>query len=320
MKPAHCNKVRFYLAAMFAITLASAEVAAAFELQYPVLKLRGGYLSSADVDEPGDDGAAELFFTQVTVSWPVEFSGSSKINFNLTGGIDHFEWKNPHRLNFSDGREPWHTLYSADFSLTYVQVWNQHWYSFLGGGFGSGWEKEIDDSFSYRGFLGTTYSWSQHWQATLGIGLGRGPEKSATGPIRGPEGTSLGPFAGIFWNKNRRELFQPGWCASLEFPPKGDVCYVINHSWAVSWNFGSFGRIYRLADNNDLSPSGLLAVSFIKSGFALDFRPSASLSVSLGVFGALDNTWEIQDDDGNALQTVYLDNPLGVEFTVSWKF
>ena len=291
-----------------------------FEIRYPVLKARGGYLSSAEVDEPGADGAAELYFAEMAVSWPVELTDSSKLSFNLVAGIDQFEWKNSHRLVFSDGREPWNTLYSADFSLTYIQVWNQRWYSFLGGGFGSGWEKEIEDSFSYRGFLGTTYRWGKNWQATIGIGLGRGPERSATGPIRGPEGTSLGPFAGIFWNKNRRDLFQPGWCVSVEFPPKGEVCYVINHSWAVHWNFGSFGRIYRLADNNDLSPSGLLAASFIKSGLALDFRPSASLSFSLGIFAALDNKWEIQDDNGNALQIVRLDNSPGVEFSVDWKF
>lgn len=305
---------------MAVFTLNSPTVIEAFEFRYPFLKARSGYLSSADVDESGRDGAVELFFVEMAVSWPVDLTERSKVEFNFTGGIDHFEWKNPRQLNFSDGSEPWDTLYSADFSLTYIHAWNNKWHSFVGGGFGSGWEKEIEDSFSYRGFLGTTYRWRQNWQATLGVGLGRGPEKSATGPIRGPEGTSLGPFAGVAWNKDRRELFQPGWCASIEFPPKGEVCYVINQSWAVHWNFGSFGRIYRLADSNDLSPSGLLAASFIKTGFAVDFQPSTSLFFSLGVFGALDNKWEIQDDDGNALQVVYLDNSLGVEFTASWKF
>ena len=292
----------------------------AFEFRYPFLKARSGYLSSADVDESGKDGSVELIFTEMAVSWPVDLTESSKIEFNFTGGIDHFEWKNPQRLNFSDGREPWDTLYSADFSLTYIQAWSKQWYSFLGGGFSSGWENEIEDSFSYRGFLGTTYRWRQNWQATLGVGLGRGPEKSATGPIRGPEGTSLGPFAGVSWNKDRRELFQPGWCASIEFPPKGEVCCVINQSWVVHWNFGSFGRIYRLADNNDLSPSGLLAASFIKTGFAADFRPLPSFIFSMGVFGAFGNQWEIQDDDGKTLQVVYLENSLGVELTASWRF
>ena len=31
------------------------------------------------------------------------------------------------------------------------------------------------------------------------------------------------------------------------------------------------------------------------------------------------NKWELQDDDGKTIQTVYLHNPLGGEFTVSWK-
>ena len=292
----------------------------AFEFRYPVLKARGGYLSSADVDESGNDGAVELFFSEMAVSWPLDFTESSKLEFNFLGGIDHFEWENPQRLNFSDGREPWDNLYSADFSFTYNHAWNNQWHSFLGGGIGSGWEKEIEDSFSYRGFLGTTYRWKQNWQATLGVGLGRGPEKSATGPIRGPEGTSLGPFASVSWNKDRRELFQPGLCVLIEWPPKGEVCYVINQSWAVHWGFGYFGRIYRLADNNDLSPSGLLAASFLKTDISVDFQPVTSLIITLGVFGALDNKWEIQDDDGNSLQTVYLDNSLGVEFSVSCKF
>ena len=82
----------------------------------------------------------------------------------------------------------------------------------------------------------------------------------------------------------------------------------------------SFGRIYRLADNNDLSPSGLLAASFIKADFSVDFRPLPSFLISLGVFEALDNRWEVQDDDGNALQVVSLDNSLGLELTASWKF
>jgi hypothetical protein len=294
--------------------------ALSIEFGYPALTGSVEHISPGDVNEANARARVAITSTLIGAALPVSLTENSNLEVNLSGGFFNFDWTDKQRLKFSNGQQPWDNLYSAEFSLSYIYKWNTSWSSFLGSGIGAGWEEETDDMFSYRGFLGTTYRFGADWRATLGFGIGRGPEKTSGGLFRGPEGSTLGPFANIAYNRSRRHQFQPGWSFFLAFPPEAEIAYVINSRWAVHFNWGEFGGIFRLSDNNNVSPDGLLAASFSKVGLGVDFRPVNSLTLSLGVSEYFNKQLEIQNKNGKTLQTIGIYDSLGGLFTVNWAF
>jgi len=296
--------------------------AAAIEFGRPTLSGSVEHISSSDVDEANPQAEVSVTSTIVGMALPTNLTENSDLEVKFSGGLYYFDWSDTERLKFSNGEEPWGDLYSAEFGLAYVYKWNKKWASFLGSGIGAGWEKDTDDIYSYRGFLGTNYSWGQrlNWKASLGVGFGRGLEETSGGFFRGPYGTTLGPFGTISWNEEQRKLFKPGWSFYFKIPTDVEIAYVFNERWAVHYNWGDFGAIFRLADDNDVSPEGLLAASFTKMGLAVDFRPIETLTLSLAFSKYFHKKFDIQDDDGNSLQTIEVHDSFGVRFSVNWAF
>jgi hypothetical protein len=296
--------------------------AAAIEFGRPTLSGSVEHISSSDVDEANPQAEVSVTSTIVGMALPTNLTENSDLEVKFSGGLYYFDWSDTERLKFSKGKEPWDDLYSAEFGLAYVYKWNKKWASFLGSGIGAGWEKDTDDIYSYRGFLGTSYRWGQklNWKGSLGFGFGLGPEEKSSGFFSGPYGTTLGPFGGISWNEEQRESFQPGWSFKLEFVQNLEIAYVFNEHWAVNFFWGDFGAIFRLADDNDISPEGLLAVSYSKSELAVDFRPIETLTLTLGFSEYFHKELDIQDDDGNSLQKIEVHDSFGVRFSVNWAF
>ena len=296
--------------------------AAAVEFGRPALSGSIEHISSSDVDETNPHAEVSVTSASAGMRLPINLTENSDLEIKFSGGLYYFDWRDTERLKFSNGREPWDDLYSAEFGLAYVYKWNIKWASFLGSGIGAGWEKDTDDIYSYRGFLGTNYSWGQrlNWKATLGFGFGRGPEEKSSGFFSGPYGTTLGPFGGISWNEKQRNSFQPGWSFKLQFPPDLQIAYVFNEHWAINFNWSHLGKIFRLADDNDISPEGLLAVSYSKSELAVDFRPIETLTLSLGFSEYFHKQFDIQDDGGNSLQTIEVYDSFGFRFSANWAF
>lgn len=285
--------------------------ASAIEFGRPELNGSVEHISSSDVDETKPQAEVSVTSTIVGTALPVNLTENSDLAVNFSGGVFHFDWSNTARLKFSNGQKPWGDLFSADFGLTYSYKWNKKWTSFIGSGVAAGWEKDTDDIFSYSGFLGSSYRWGQklNWKASLGLGFGHGPY-----------GTAIGPFASISWNEDQRKLFQSGWSFYLKFPLDVEIAYVFNERWAIHYNWRDSGAIFRLADDNDVSPEGLLAASFSKAGLTVDFRPIETLTLSLGFNHYFHKKLDIQDDDGNSLQTIKIDDSFGGRFSVSWSF
>jgi hypothetical protein len=296
--------------------------AAAVQFGRPALSGSIEHISSSDVYYTNPQAEVSVTSASAGMRLPINLTENSDLEVKFSGGLYYFDWRDTERLKFSNGREPWDDLYSAEFGLAYVYKWNIKWASFLGSGIGAGWEKDTDDIYSYRGFLGINYSWGQrlNWKATLGFGFGRGPEEKSSGFFSGPYGTTLGPFGGISWNEKQRNSFQPGWSFKLQFPPDLQIAYVFNEHWAINFNWRHLGKIFRLADDNNISPEGLLAVSCSKSELAVDFRPIETLTLSLGFSEYFHKQFDIQDDDGNSLQTIEDHDSFGVRFSVNWAF
>jgi len=315
-------KTIFFVALMAAGVLLYSVSAAAIEFGLPGISGSVEHMSSSDVDETNPQAEVSVTSTIAGIRLPVKLTENSDLEVKFSGGLYYFDWSDKERLKFSNSREPWDDLHSAEFGLAYAYKWNKKWSSFLGSGIGAGWEKDTDDIYSYRGFLGSSYRWGQNlnWKASLGFGFGRGPEEKSSGFFSGPYGTTWGPFGGISWNEERRNSFQPGLSFNLKFPPDLKIAYVFNEHWIVSFNLSDIGKIFRLADDNDVSPEGLLAVNYSKAELAVDFRPIERLTLSMGFSKYVQKKFDIQDDDGNSLQTIEVHDSFGGHFSVSWAF
>ena len=118
--------------------------------------------------------------------------------------------------------------------------------------YGSGWEEDTDDIYSFRGFLGVNYN---------------------------------------FWEK-----------------------------WALHLNWGEFGGVFRLSDDNQVSPRGLLAAKVNKVGLTVDYRPVKSLTVSLAVNEYFHKKFDIQDNNGNTIDIIDIHDSFGGLFSIRWSF
>jgi hypothetical protein len=307
----HRDKSIFYAALIVSGLWIFPMSAKAIDFGAPAVNGSVEHISSSDVDESNPQAQVSVTYTAAGVSLPIKLTENSDLQVKLSGGLYYFDWSDTERLKFSSGQEPWDDLYSAEFGLSYVYKWNKKWASFLGSGIGAGWEKDTDDMYSYRGFLGTNYSWGQRlkWKASLGLGFGHRPD-----------GTLLGPFGAISWNEEQRDSFQPGWSFKLEFPPDLRIAYVFNDHWAINFNWSHLGQLFRLADDNEISPEGLLDFTYSKSELSLDFRPIETLTLSLGFSEYFHKELDIQDDNGNSLQTIEFHDSFGGQLSVSWAF
>jgi hypothetical protein len=282
----------------------------AVELGNPVLTTRGWYIHSTEVSERSHQGEVAETFALVSLSVPIIFTEQSHLELNVSVDQIHFSWKNPELLGFSKGLEPWDDLNSTYLGLKYTNYWKKNWAYFLGGGFGAAWEEELSEANSYNAYIGIVRHWSSNWSGYIGVGFNQGLEDTRFDP----------PFAGLYWNQTRREGSPSGWSATIEWPPQGNISYMFNQRWTAHMSFGGIGKSYRLADDNTLSPSGILDLIVGYVGFFADFRPSKQLLISLGVIGYTGQFWSIRNDDGDSMEDVDTDPSRGLQLTVSWTF
>jgi hypothetical protein len=249
-------------------------------------------------------------FALVSLSVPVYLTVQSQLELNFSADRIHFSWENPERLGFSNGLEPWNDLNSTYFSLRYIYHWKRNWSYFVGGGLGAAWEEELADAYFYSSYIGMACRWNPNWSGYIGIGVSQGLEDTRFDP----------PFAGLYWNQTRREVSQSGWSAAIKWPPEGNISFTFNQRWKTHLNIGGFGKSYRLADDNKLSPSGILDLVVGYIGLFADFQPSQQLMISLGVIKYTGQRWDIQNDDGDSIEDVDTDPSEGLQFTVRWTF
>jgi hypothetical protein len=282
----------------------------AAELGNPVLSVRGLYIHSTDVDERSSMGEVAETFALVSLSVPIYLTEQSQLELDLSADQIHFSWKNPERLGFSNGLEPWDDLNSIYLGLKYTHYWKKNWAYFIGCGFGDAWEEELSDAYSYNAYIGIVRHWSPNWSGYIGVGYNQGLEDTRFDL----------PSAGLYWNQTRRKDSPSGWSAAIEWPPEGNISYTFNQRWKTHLSFGGFGKSYRLAEDNKLSPSGILNLGVGYVGLFMDFRPSKLLIISLGVIKYTSQVWDIQNDDGDSIEDVNTDSTEGLQFTVSWTF
>ena len=102
--------------------------------------------------------------------------------------------------------------------------------------------------------------------------------------------------------------------------PLSEIAYVFNEKWAVHLNWGEFGGVFRLSDDNQVSPRGLLAAKVNKVGLTVDYRPVKSLTMSLAVNEYFHKEFDIQDNNGNTIDIIEVHDSFGGLFSIRWAF
>jgi hypothetical protein len=89
----------------------------------------------------------------------------------------------------------------------------------------------------------------------------------------------------------------------------------------VRGNLWSTGRIYRLANDNAVSPSGLVVRAVEATGIFLEYRPFKKFTVALGGSYVYRHRYEIQDETGDKIESfVNIDASLGATLNFKLKF
>jgi hypothetical protein len=284
--------------------------AEAIELKSPSIEIWGDHIFSANVDESSPTGKLSVTSTSGRASIPLQLTDKLNLSFELSGSRIFFDWDNTEDIAFSNGLKPWDDFTSARLRLKLNYQWNPQWISFGNAYTSAAWEEEIDDSYSYGASIGTIFMGPYNLTWTLGVGSGQGPENGY-----------WGVFGGIGWNQHKKEEGQPGIFASLNWPLKAEIGAVINEKWLVRGNLWSTGRIYRLANDNAVSPSGLVVRSVEATGIFLEYKPIKKFSITLGGSYVFRHQYEIQNENGNKIQSlVNIDAALGATLNFKFKF
>ena len=289
---------------IFALPLATE----AIEFGSPSIETRIDYISSADEEGSGPSGEVAVTSAGGTASMPFQLADKLNLTFELSGNRIFFDWDNTENLKFSNGRKPWDDFNSARVRLKLNYNWNPQWTSFANVHTAAGWEEEMDDSYSYGASIGTVFQSPYNLRWTLGACSGEGPENGY-----------WGVFGGVAWNQHKKEEGQPGIFASLNWPPAAEIGTVLNKKWLLRWNLWQSGGIFRLADDNALSPSGLVVASVERTGLFVEYKPIRKFTVTLGGSYVFRHQYEIQNENGNKIQSnLHIDAALGA--TLNFKF
>lgn len=284
-------------------------VAEAIEWGSPSIETTLDYISSADLDESSPTGEVAVTSGGATASVPFQVTEKLSSTFELSGSRIFFDWDNTENLKFSNGRKPWDDFNSARVRLKLTYNWNPQWTSFANVYTAAGWEEEINNSYSYGASIGARFQSPYNLRWTLGASSGQGPENGY-----------WGIFGGIGWNQHKKEEGQPGIFASINWPPEAEIGAALSNKWLVRWNlWQSSGGIFRLADDNAQSPSGLVVSSVEKTGLFVEFKPLKKFTIALGGNYIFRHQYEIQNKNGNKIQpNVQIDAAYGA--TLNFKF
>ncbi|QTA88325.1 DUF6268 family outer membrane beta-barrel protein [Desulfonema magnum] len=272
----------------------------------PVLSITGERTSGAEIDDADSAGKAEKTCSGVSLTLPVHFDTQARLELKFRADQISYDWDDAEKIVFSNGREPWDKLRSADMRLKYIHNYTRYWSALAGFNLGAAWEDETRDSYSYGGYLAAVCRTDFNLSYFIGAGV-----------IRKPEDVIYIPVLGMRWNSMAEN--GSGWSVSLGMP-RTEIRYSFNEILAVYCNAKMDMKTYRLKDENKVSPSGLLEIKGFTGGLFADIHLMKPLRLSLGMTYLFGREWEIQDKDGETIQDVDIEDALGASVGLSWIF
>ncbi len=272
----------------------------------PILDITGEKTYDGKIGEGDSAGKVGKTFSGISLIVPVHFDTQAKLELKLRADQISYDWNDAEKIVFSKGHAPWDKLRSADMRLRYVRNHTKNWSSLVGVNLGAAWEDETEDSYSYGGFLGAICRTRLNLSYMIGAGV-----------IREPEDIIYLPVFGITWNGVGEN--GSGWSIGLGMP-KTEIRYSFHEVLDIYCNATINIMTYRLRDENKVSPSGLLNMTDFTGGLFTDIHLMKPLRLSLGLTYLFGREWEIQNQDGDTIQNVDIEDALGMSVSLSWTF
>lgn len=253
------------------------------------------HTDQADVED--GEGAVAVTTLGLKASWMFVSAGYEQRRFH---------WDDTDELPLGDN--PFDTLHELSVGANYggpLADWLDEGFSwFVGGGVSSGFEEEVDDSFSGSARLGLGYDWAEDWSFRLGGAFSASPVSQGFFPIAG---------------LNYRKASQEGLSFALGLPAT-ELRYRFDRAWMVKAALGRDGGTYRLADDSDVREAGYVRFSGFWSGLFLEYAPLEDLTLTAGAAYHFAREMSLYDEDGGDQDEYDIDPALSGVLKLSYGF
>jgi hypothetical protein len=199
----------------------------------------------------------------------------------------HFAWDRPEDFIVgTNGRDPWNTLYEVSLGYRHPGAISEQLSYELLLGAASGFEKQLDGSFSFSAGGYILYELAPKW--TLAAGVLASHHQNVNTDF------DVIPILGISWN----EKATSGLSFTLGLPAS-DVTWHFNEKTRVILELSSFeGGVFRLADNSPVQEKGYVELLSTSCTLRLETLLWERLQVSAGISQPISREMKLYDHQG----------------------
>ncbi len=275
----------------------------AFEFKSPTLKLTVKETDSARIDETGSNSTVSAFYSGVSFKLSAAKKRTSNLEFEIALSQTDYDWSETDNIKFSKGRKPWDSLQTEMISAIYFRHYDNDWSSMTGIMVSNGWEERAYDSFSTGCLLAGIKRITPKSSVLIGISV-----------FKKPGDFTIFPLIGFSYNKRG-----PGWSASFGMP-ETEIRYSFNDHFSLYSAFNYQDKIFRLKDDSNLYPSGLVAMRGLTGGFFAELKLAEYQVINLGFLYKTMNNWKIQKENGDTITDVDIEDSTGIELELKFLF
>ena len=260
------------------------------------------------------DGLRFGFNTQSYSRSDVDSGGKySRTDMNFRAGYrwltlaytrSDYDWSSTGDARIGRGRNPWDTLHKLSLDAAFDGYLSENVDWFAGMTLVSGFESQIEKSFSLAPRAGLSFRATPDLKFHLG----------ATG-LLAPAHSMLLPLVGLEW----RDAYDMGLSAKLGFPAT-QIQYRFNEIVATRLAARWTRDLYRLSNDSSVARKGYVEEESVVSGAYLDLTPLDRLQFTVGAELMAWHSLRVYDSDGDKMSKTDMDPSVGAVFRASYSF
>ena len=224
--------------------------------------------------------------------------------FTLSYKRSDFSWSDSDSVNFSKKDSPWDQLNKLTLDASFNGALSESVSWFAGGSLISGFEDQIDESFTFAPRGGLTFTPTYDLKFHVGAA-------GLISPVR----PLVLPLVGAEW----RSEHDYGLSGIIGFPGTR-VQYRFNDLLAARVAAKWERDIYRLSNDSSVAKKGYVEESGYTGGAYLDITPLAGLKLTVGAELLFDRQLRLYDKGGDEFSKTDVDRSLGAVLRASYSF
>jgi len=220
-----------------------------------------------------------------------------------------FDWSAPESfVENTNGDDPWGSLNSITLGLKHKGLFSEELMYEATAGMISGYEDEMDDSFT--AFVGgyAIYAIAPRWAVMLGAFYSRHQEVETD--------FDFIPILGLSWNSEAVE----GFSLALGLPTTEAIWHFSEATRLILDLSSLEGGVYRLADDNQLREEGYVELVSATASLRIEMRIPGGFDLGLGICHALDREMKLYDSNGENELSHNVENQPGFSINLKRSF